>query len=156
MNSPSIGELVIPFDFESFEGVVLQRPNRFVVSVARAGSSLECHLHDPGRLKELIYPGNSVLFRKTTGVRTSFSITAARKGADWILTDSRFHNAIAKRFLSGDARAEVRLGKSRIDFLEGDRYVEVKGCSLETGGTAMFPDAPSVRATRHLKELVPA
>lgn len=147
---------MVSFDFTSLEGVVIERSNRFVVSVEHSGNRIDCHLHDPGRLRELIFPGNHVLFRKTSGIRTDHSITAARKGQNWILTDSRFHNAIAGKFLTRNARREVQLGKSRIDFLDGCCYVEVKGCSLEENHVAKFPDAPSVRASKHLRELMNA
>jgi sugar fermentation stimulation protein A len=55
---------------------------------------------------------------------------------------------------TGDSPA----GNSRFDFLcidsKGLRHlVEVKACSLVEYGTAMFPDAPSARALKHLEEL---
>ena len=34
--------------------------------------------------------------------------------------------------------------------------MEVKGVTLENGGTASFPDAPTERGVRHLEELVHA
>jgi sugar fermentation stimulation protein A len=51
-----------------------------------------------------------------------------------------------------------RAGGSRFDFLcigsKGLRHlVEVKACSLVEYGAAMFPDAPSARALKHLEEL---
>jgi sugar fermentation stimulation protein A len=53
---------------------------------------------------------------------------------------------------------EFTLGNSRFDFLcigqGGTRHlVEVKACSLIEYGVAMFPDAPSERALKHLEEL---
>ncbi|MDR1587356.1 MAG: DNA/RNA nuclease SfsA [Treponema sp.] len=53
---------------------------------------------------------------------------------------------------------EFSLGGSRFDFLcldgTGARHlVEVKACSLVEYGVAMFPDAPSSRALKHLEEL---
>ena len=55
---------------------------------------------------------------------------------------------------------EVRFGDSRLDFYieDGGRrcYMEVKGVTLENGGTASFPDAPTERGVRHLEELVHA
>ena len=57
-------------------------------------------------------------------------------------------------------RREVRFGDSRLDFYieDGGRrcYMEVKGVTLENGGTASFPDAPTERGVRHLEELVHA
>jgi sugar fermentation stimulation protein A len=54
-------------------------------------------------------------------------------------------------------RREQRYGQSRFDFfLElGDRgtFAEVKGVTLEEDGIAMFPDAPTERGVKHLREL---
>ena len=55
-------------------------------------------------------------------------------------------------------RREVVHGRSRFDFLlerEDGRgmFVEVKAVSLVEGGVALFPDAPTVRGARHLREL---
>ena len=33
-------------------------------------------------------------------------------------------------------------------------FVEVKGCTLEEGGLALFPDAPTERGVKHLRELI--
>jgi sugar fermentation stimulation protein A len=57
-----------------------------------------------------------------------------------------------------EIRREFTLGDSRFDFLCLDsalrrHLVEVKACSLVEYGTAMFPDAPSLRALKHLEEL---
>jgi sugar fermentation stimulation protein A len=56
---------------------------------------------------------------------------------------------------------EFTLENSRFDFLcrdsRGNRHlIEVKACSLVEHGAAMFPDAPSGRALKHLKELAAA
>jgi sugar fermentation stimulation protein A len=53
---------------------------------------------------------------------------------------------------------EYTIGNSRFDFLctdaQGNRHlVEVKACSLIEYDVAMFPDAPSGRALKHLEEL---
>ncbi len=59
----------------------------------------------------------------------------------------------------------VQAGSSRLDFLlkipsgqqspggSRDLYLEVKGCTLTEEGTAMFPDAPTLRGLKHLEEL---
>ena len=149
---PRPGEAVLEVPGPLQEAEVVRRPNRFAVEL-REG--LICHLHDPGRLPELIYPGNRVLVRPTRGARTSCSVTAAwgGEGAGWVLTDSRFHSDIAARFLPPEAEREVRVGGSRLDFRVDDVYVEVKGCTLAKGGVAMFPDAPTERGRRHVMEL---
>jgi len=54
-------------------------------------------------------------------------------------------------------KAEHTIGRSRFDFLlrrDGkDILLEVKSCTLFNGTLAMFPDAISARATKHIEEL---
>ena len=54
-------------------------------------------------------------------------------------------------------RREVTYKKSRFDFYieDGDdkMFLEVKGVTLENGGIASFPDAPTERGIKHLNEL---
>ena len=58
-------------------------------------------------------------------------------------------------------RPETSWGASRFDFYWEDAaglrgFVEVKGCTLEEDGLAMFPDAPTLRGVKHLHELARA
>lgn len=57
-------------------------------------------------------------------------------------------------------KREVRCGDSRFDlaFSCGGSpwFMEVKGVTLDMGGTAMFPDAPTERGIRHLEGLTQA
>jgi sugar fermentation stimulation protein A len=80
------------------------------------------------------------------------------------LFSARANNAaerlILKKIIPGlrEIHREFTLGASRFDFLcldrQGNRHlVEVKACSLIEYGAAMFPDAPSGRALKHLEEL---
>ncbi len=158
------------------EATFVARPNRFVCHAAMddapgGGSRVEAvHVHDPGRLSELLYPGNRLLLRRAEGTqrKTAWDLLAARgEGDRWVLVNSGLHRRIVERLLHGPSspfgpvarvRPEVRRGKSRLDFLlefEGAprTWVEVKGCTLAMGSRAMFPDAPTKRGRRHLEEL---
>lgn len=147
---PGNGEVVYSFGQSMFEGTVLDRPNRFLVNVGTGKEEIGCHLHDPGRLRELIYPGNSVLCRPTRGVKTSHSVTAAYHEGEWVLTDTRIHSSVAARFLPEGTTPEVPVGNHRMDFKFQDTLIEVKGCTLLNGLTATFPDAPTKRGKEHL------
>lgn len=153
ISAPREGTALYTFGEPMFEASVVDRPNRFIVNVMAEEGPVECHLHDPGRLRELIFPGNRVLVRKTKGARTSNSITAASLGGEWILTDTRIHSAIASRFLPVDSVPEVRVGSHRIDFKWRDYFIEVKGCTLMEGDVATFPDAPTKRGREHVSLL---
>ncbi len=141
------------FGYDLIDASVIDRPNRFVVIAGAGGEEVRCHIHDPGRLKELIFPGNSIKIRRTPGNRTAYSVLCALDGKEWVVTDSRFHSQIARKFLPETVRPEVKVGGRRIDFLSGNEYIEVKGCTLMVGDVAKFPDAPSVRASHHVKLL---
>lgn len=59
-----------------------------------------------------------------------------------------------------DVRREVRFGDSRFDLafrINGTQaFMEVKGVTLEHGGLASFPDAPTERGVKHILELCDA
>lgn len=78
--------------------------------------------------------------------------------------DSAAPNAAAGEWLAAGGigpleqlRAEQTVGDSRFDFtaVQAGRpvAVEVKGCTLEDGGVARFPDAPTQRGVKHLRAL---
>jgi len=154
------------------EGVFLERPNRFIAHVRLDDGSEEIvHVHDSGRIKELLYEGNKVKIRRATNPnrKTKWDMISGRAsdGED-ILINSSFHRYISENLLNDfeispigkidKLKAEVKYGKSRLDYLlekDGKKiWVEVKGVSLAEDRVAMFPDAPSERAVKHLKELI--
>ncbi|MCS5421863.1 MULTISPECIES: DNA/RNA nuclease SfsA [Psychrilyobacter] len=154
------------------EGVFLERPNRFIAHVRLdSGSEEIVHVHDSGRIKELLYEGNRVKLRRATNPnrKTKWDMISGRAsdGED-ILINSSFHRYISENLLNDfeisplgkidKLKAEVKYGKSRLDYLlekDGRKiWVEVKGVSLAEDRVAMFPDAPSERAVKHLKELI--
>jgi sugar fermentation stimulation protein A len=137
------------------------------------GKAAEIHVADPGRLRELLYPGNSVLLKaapRNSHRKTSWSLIAGMGESGWVLLNTFLHRRIAENILADPQvspfgrlrgwRAEVTPQgcTSRFDFLlepEGSCpvWLEVKGCSLKAGERALFPDAPTTRGARHLREL---
>ena len=158
------------------QAIFLSRPNRFlgvVKLVTPVSEYLEekVHIHDPGRLKELLYPGNSVLLKREDGKgrKTKWDVIAAQCGEEWVFIHSGYHRAIAEEIVKKEElnpfgmlrgwKAEVKMGSSRIDFIlnlmeGGELALEVKGCTLAKGGVALFPDAPTERGKRHLESLM--
>jgi len=150
---------------------VLDRPNRFVLSIRlEDGTRTRAHLGDPGRLSELGRRGWHLLVQGPwPAPRVPFRAVAARIGDEWVSLRPIDANRLARRLLQegwipgfgpGRIREEVALGRERFDLswesLEGDRraLVEVKSASLVLDGVALFPDAVSDRASRHLDRLV--
>ncbi len=138
-------------------GKIVRRVNRFVVWVLAGSDVRACHLHETGRLRELIYPGNEVIYINRKRLKTSCLIMAARDKESWVITNSALQRPIALCMLRemGNVKPEVKFLDSRIDFfVEPDKYVETKGCTLAESGVALFPDAPTERGRKHLEDLI--
>lgn len=149
------------------EGRFISRANRFIATVEINGVPTTVHVKNTGRCRELLVPGATVYLAVSDNParKTKYDLIAVNKNGLLINMDSQIPNDIAAEWLpesglfSPDAiiRREVICGKSRFDFMicEGEKtsYLEVKGVTLETDGVARFPDAPTERGAKHLREL---
>jgi sugar fermentation stimulation protein A len=143
------------------KGTFISRPNRFIGEIMYRGKKESAHIHDPGRLKELLVKGAEVLFTHSRG-KLKYYIKAVKVDNEWILIDSALHSKLALKVFSylsefsnvKKIKKEVTFGKSRIDFTLDEVPLEVKGCSLVRDGLALFPDAPTERGTRHVEEII--
>jgi sugar fermentation stimulation protein A len=154
--------------------VFLDRPNRYLAWVrGRAGAPFEAHVPNPGRMGELLRPGVSsgwAIPAAGPNRRTGFDLVSVRHRGGLVSIDSRIANRLVARALAegawpemgpGPWKAEVPYGSSRIDFgqAESDHctaLLEVKSSNLRLGPYASFPDAPTLRGARHLRELARA
>ena len=139
---------------ELMDATVISRPNRFLVKAYMNGQIISVHIHDPGRLEELIYPGNQIKIRKAQGKKTIYSVTFCKNQGIWTFNDSRFHSDIASSFINKGYKREVKVGNSRIDFRLNNSFIEVKSATLVENGKALFPDAPTLRGKKHLETLM--
>ncbi|NVM44453.1 MAG: DNA/RNA nuclease SfsA [Candidatus Lokiarchaeota archaeon] len=143
------------------KGVFLTRPNRFVSEIKHKQEVKSAHIHDPGRLTELLIKGSEVLFTDSRG-KLDYYVKAVKKGEEWIIIDTAIHSKIASTIFpyipatakAKEIRKEVKIGKSRIDFVLDGVPLEVKGVTLVNGDLALFPDAPTERGTRHVQEII--
>lgn len=151
------------------KGRFLRRPNRFVAHVEIGGREEICHVKNTGRCRELLQPGAEVwcAVSDNPARKTKYDLITVRKGDYLINMDSQAPNRAAKAWLErgglGPAelvKPEQKFGNSRFDFYlerNGQRmYLEVKGVTLEDGGVCRFPDAPTERGAKHLRELIAA
>lgn len=145
----------------------IDRPNRFVAYVMIDDHMETVHVKNTGRCKELLLPGAEVWLTApgTEGRKTKYDLVSVRKSNGLLVNiDSQAPNTAVKEWLEKldyDVMIpEFRYGDSRIDFyLEkaGQRtLMEVKGCTLEVNGIGYFPDAPTERGVKHLRELAGA
>ena len=151
-------------------GTFVARPNRFIAHVETAEGLQVCHVKNTGRCRELLVPGATVYLERASNParKTAYDLIAVEKGALLINMDAQAPNQVFAEWAAGGAflpgtravRPEVRYGESRLDFCvetgDGPHYVEVKGVTLEEGGAARFPDAPTERGVKHIHELARA
>ena len=147
--------------------VFLDRPNRFIAQVELGGRAETVHVKNTGRCRELLLPGAEVWLTApgSPGRKTKYDLVAVRKANGRLVNmDSQAPNRVAAEWLAEQGfdrvRPEYRYGESRIDFYMergSEQYLmEVKGCTLELDGIGYFPDAPTERGVKHLRELIRA
>lgn len=152
------------------EGEFISRPNRFIANV-RVGDNVETvHVKNTGRCKELLLPSSQVYLWKSENEsrKTKYDLVCVKKGDRLINIDSMAPNAVALEYISEGrlvdnlrrVQSEYTYNSSRFDFyIETDTtraFVEVKGVTLERDGVVLFPDAPTERGVKHVKELITA
>lgn len=152
------------------EGRFISRPNRFIAEVEMQDGRKTVHVKNTGRCRELLVPGAAVYLEKgaAPGRKTDYDLVAVQKDGKIVNMDSLAPNRTVHEWIaSGKYFKDVTLIKpesfykdSRFDFYveAGTRkiYIEVKGVTLEKDRTALFPDAPSERALKHVEELIEA
>ena len=148
-------------------GIFHSRPNRFIANVYIDGDLETVHVKNTGRCKELLLPGAEVILEVSDNParKTKFDLIAVYKeGLGLVNIDSQLCNKVAHEWLVRQGydfiKPEYTYGASRVDFYmerNGEKYLmEVKGCTLEIDGVGYFPDAPTERGVKHLKELTTA
>ena len=157
------------------KGVFLSRPNRFIAWVKVDGREEKVHVKNTGRCLELLREGATVYLEQAKNPEraTTYDLVAVEKAGRIVNMDSQAPNRAAGEWLlSGGlfpkvtvVKPERTFGNSRFDFyVEAEDetggirkiYMEVKGCTLEENRVGRFPDAPSERAVKHVKELIEA
>ena len=147
--------------------VFLERLNRFVARVELNGAEEVVHVKNTGRLRELLASGSEVWLARSDhpARKTKYDLIAVRKNNGVLFNiDSQAANTVAFEWLRrqdwDEIRPEYTYGSSRVDFFmrkADQKYLmEVKGCTLERGGIGFFPDAPTERGTKHIRELIHA
>jgi len=165
-------------------GSFIERLHRFGAKVKVRGKVEYCHVTNSGRLRELLFPGATVALvdhsrkkvigrsERKTPRKTRYAIRLARHREKWVcieaniaprLVHEAWRNGSLKVLRGYDhLQAEVTLDRhTRFDFQARDTrtsqkaWIEVKCVTLvDREGRGFFPDAPSERASKHLRELM--
>ena len=153
--------------------IFINRPNRFIANVNLNGEEKVVHVPNTGRCKEILIKGTKVILRKFDSEKrkTGYDLISAYKFDKLINIDSQMPNKIVFEALENkkiqklnkynNIEKEKTFLSSRFDFrLYNDYgdiyYLEVKGVTLEENSIAKFPDAPTLRGEKHVRELIKA
>jgi sugar fermentation stimulation protein A len=157
---------------ELISGNLIRRYKRFLADVRLdSGETVTAHCPNSGSMKGCAVPGCPVWLSVSDNPRRKLKYTweLIKTPASMIGINTQVPNRLVKTAIEtgqipelggyGTVRSEVTVRKgTRLDLcLEepGRRrcYVEIKNCTLVEDGTAMFPDAVTVRGQKHLDEL---
>lgn len=152
------------------KGIFKNRPNRFIAEVEVDGEMEIAHVPNTGRCKELLVEDAVVWLKPSDNPnrKTKFSlhfvenknvlVSLFSQEANSIVYDAIVDGNIKELSGYNHHKREKTVDNSRIDiYLENENekcYVEVKGVTLIVDGEARFPDAPTERGAKHLKELI--
>jgi len=147
----------------------VERPNRFLVVAELGGARVRVACRDPGRLEGVLRPGVEIRIAEDPGPgrKTRYTLYLARVTGGWACLVPALANRIFEADLSAGelpgfrwarlVRREVQVDASRFDFLLSRRgariLVEVKAVGHVLAGRGLFPDAPTTRGLRHVREL---
>lgn len=148
----------------------ISRENRFVATVELDGQPIKVHVKNTGRCRELLTPGATVYLVRSDNPKRKYGydLVSVEKGSMMVNMDSQAPNQVFYEFLRSGGliggitaiKPEYTFGNSRMDFYfergSEKHLVEVKGVTLEFGGICRFPDAPTLRGAKHLRELAKA
>ena len=167
----SMGRKMRLYKDKIVKGIFVSRPNRFVAKAEIDGQVVLCHMPNPGRMRELLFPGTVLYVIKNHSAqnKTAYKVVGVEREGVPILLDTVRANDVAEYLVNTHKipgwescrvlRREVTMGDSRFDMLllnegTGEIFpVEVKSCTLFGSKGAMFPDAVTARGRKHVEHL---
>lgn len=147
---------------------IVERLNRFVVCVEISGKQHSMHINNTGRLEEFLIRGRRAFCTETKHPgKTDGKLFAIEERGLGALIDTQLQmNAFERMVKKGQIpwlkgcsikKKNPRLGASVLDYLLqcGNKavFLEVKSAVLREGRFATYPDCPTTRGQRHVKEL---
>ena len=154
-------------------GIFIERLNRFLAKVLINDKEEYVHVKNTGRCKEILFGGQRVILQyhgDSPGRKTKYSLIGVWKEDMLVNIDSQVPNQVIFDGIKNNLIPEIKyttflkkeqsFGNSRFDiYYENSHcrgFIEVKGVTLEENMTSMFPDAPTIRGAKHVRELISA
>ncbi len=153
------------------QGTLIKRYKRFLADVRMAdGEILTVHCPNTGTMLSCSTPDSKVCLSWSHNPKRKypFTLEMVKVHSTWVgVNTARTNKLVAEAIEKGQItefqdintiKTEVKTSDhSRLDLLvshgNSTTFIEVKNCSLAVDRCAMFPDAVTVRGTKHLHEL---
>lgn len=161
-------EKLLSFE-DAFECRIVKRRNRFVVTIEIDGTDYNAWNTNTGRLLDLILPGNKAYCIKRRGKgTTTHHLIAVSRGLYAAVIDTQtqmkaFEIMVDRGLLEWLqpyhlVKRNAAVYNSLIDYLlessQQQLYVEVKSAVQQVSDMAMYPDCPSLRGRKHIRDLM--
>lgn len=161
------------------EGTIVKRTSIYTMDVSVNGETVQCHCPTTGRIGNIDLSGRPCLLSPSDNPKrkTGYTVEAISlgrpddSGKRWIGINQNAANRYVEHYLRNggfpdmvegtEVRREVFLGESKLDFLVGDCYLEVKTPLQHlqvdipdyVKTKKVTPFSSTDRMTRHMKEL---
>jgi len=147
---------------------IVERINRFVVLVQLNGKKYRAYINNTGRLSDFLVKGRvGFCVSNERPGKTDYRLFALQDEALGAVIDTQlqmraFEQALMLGCIPWLDRCKMLkrnavLGRSLIDYLlvcDGEQvYLEIKSAVLRRGRYASYPDCPSARGRKHIREL---
>ena len=162
------------FESELIPGTLIKRYKRFFVDIKINNINITAHCPNTGSMMGLLKKGNKVWVTKNDNPKRKLKYTlqiietaSSKVGINTLITNNIFYEALSENKLKLfgkdlTIKREQKFGKNtRFDFfIENNKkksFIEVKNVTLlRKKGIAEFPDAETLRGSKHLRELIEA
>ncbi|MCY3885010.1 MAG: DNA/RNA nuclease SfsA [Gammaproteobacteria bacterium] len=150
------------------EGILLRRYKRFFADVLTENETLTMHCANTGAMHGCADPGSKAWYSTSTNPKRklphSLEFVETKQGFRVCVNTARANQLVQEALLSNEIpelakqsvwSREVPIPgeRGRFDFGSENVVMEVKMVSWLRRGMGVFPDAESIRATRHLNAL---
>ncbi|MCF7885296.1 MAG: DNA/RNA nuclease SfsA [Candidatus Marinimicrobia bacterium] len=146
----------------------ISRQNRFVMDFRKDGKKISAYIPNTGRMTEFRFVGHPFYLTPVKNNKYDYRVISTEYQGSPVLLDTIkvndiFHQILINQHLPEftnikTVKREFTIGNSRFDFLlqmsNGQKIlIEVKSCTLCHNGVGMFPDAPTSRGRKHIRQL---
>ena len=154
------------------QGTLIKRYKRFLADVHMDnGEIITAHCPNTGTMLSCSTPGSRVCLSRSDNLRRKYphTLEMVKDNSTWVGVNTALTNKLVVEFLANgqitefvdikSIKTEIKTSDhTRLDLQvihgKNSTFIEVKNCSLAVDSWAMFPDAVTVRGTKHLHELI--